>query len=99
MDIEITQTSTFTVKGECCAVDLRAGTVNGRCALYRNDVYERELAWQEAHPEDVEAILAFVAGCYEARIATTVANVQTLPNEQWGPNEHYMAALMAAAKH
>ena len=66
---------------------------------YHDGVLVRKLADQEAPPERATPVIDAVWAAMEAAAADTLANVQgALPQEEWGPNEHYIASLLAAAQ-
>lgn len=74
-----------------------------RCAVqygeYHDGVLHRELALQDAPPERANPVLDVVWSAMEQASADTLANVQgALPPEEWGPNEHYIASLLAATQ-
>ena len=74
-----------------------------RCAVqygeYHDGALARELALQDAPPDRATPVLDAVWAAMEAAAADTLANVQgALPQEQWGPNEHYVASLLASAQ-
>ena len=66
---------------------------------YHDGVLHRPLALQQAPPEKANPVLDGVWAAMEGAVAETIANVQgALPPEEWGPNEHYIASLLAAAQ-
>lgn len=65
---------------------------------YHDGVLHRPLALQQAPPEKANPVLDGVWAAMEAAVEETIANVNgALPPEEWGPNEHYVAGVLALA--
>lgn len=61
---------------------------------YHDGRLHRLLAHQDAPPEHADPAIAFMQSAMDAAVVQSKEKIQTLPPEEWGPNEHYVYGLM-----
>lgn len=93
----------FDVDGKNRKVDPKTGELEDRreqilvrYGEYHDGLLYRELAMQEAPPEDAEAILDAFYTAMEMKAIATVASAKAKDPKDWDVNEQYVMAVLAA---